>query len=103
MTTLNKSRSLYCGSAFNELNDGFVVSINPGRPGLSGYGLRFYVANGGTLKRLSKARKEYKVLDVYEDCEIGSVDVLLGGVHYRFDFGHDGNEPFTASVEVINN
>lgn len=71
------------------------LSVKLDQPvGLSEYKIAFY-KNG---KRLSQARKEYKLIDRLEDCEVGCVVVEIDDIIYGFNFDHDGNEPSRCSV-----
>lgn len=87
----------------NNIDYKYGVSI--GNPtGATEYGLRFYFypdACSDETIRLSAKRGEYELFNVYEDCEVGSVEFSFGGSFYRLNFGHDGDEPFTAEFEKI--
>ena len=87
----------------NDFDYKFGVSIlNPS--GATEYGLRFYRFpdfDTDETERLSASRGEYEIISAYEDCEIGSVEFLIGHSFYRLDFAHDGDEPFRATFSKL--
>ena len=84
-----------------KLTDTLTAISKLGHPnGLSVYGLQFFSTDtpDGSPKRLTKANKGYKTLDVLEDCEVGTVTVEIDGKAYVFHFGHDGDEETSCYV-----
>ena len=103
----NTKQEMKISSDYNEvinnINYCYGVSID-NKSGATGYNLRFYIypdAVGSEPKRLTAKSGGYKMIDVYEDSEVGSVEFRLGSNYYRIDFGHDGNEPLTAYLTKI--
>lgn len=94
----NTMTLLFTGDHINPLGDSYGVEIMNGR-GATEYDLRFYDLTGDAPKRLKKLNGDYSFDNVYEDCEIGSVTVRFADDQvFTIDFGHDGNEPFTARL-----
>lgn len=90
----------------NEINEKFYVSFcNPS--GATEYNMRFYFSpytpedQEPDFYRLSASKGEYKIISAYEDCEVGKVEFQIGHSFYSIDFGHDGDEPFTAHFQEI--
>ena len=87
----------------NKIDDQYGISIL-NRSGATEYDLRFYSyqgEHGDEPMRLSSQRGEYQITEAYEDCEVGMVEFRLGHDSYRINFGHDGDEPFTACLSKV--
>ena len=103
MITTEQFQHSFCGiEKINEFDTNYGVSIG-NRSGATEYNLRFYYFHfdNDEAVRLNSKRGEYELVDVNEDCEVGSVEFCIGKRFHRLDFGHDGDEPFTATYTKI--
>ena len=104
MIMINVFETSYNGiETINNIDYKFGVSIG-NKTGATEYGLRFYVypdAGSDEVVRLSAKRGEYELVNVYEDCEVGSVEFRIGNSFYCLNFTHDGKEPFIATFNKI--